>query len=47
MASPCRGTRSRVGGSRAHGDYRLAMSLAVAGLGAQGPIAIQNPNIIH
>ncbi|HNB52146.1 MAG TPA: hypothetical protein PK530_09395, partial [Anaerolineales bacterium] len=30
-----------------HGDHRLAMSLAVAGLGAQGPIAIQNPNIIH
>jgi 3-phosphoshikimate 1-carboxyvinyltransferase len=30
-----------------HGDHRLAMSLAVAGLGAQGPIAVQNPNIIH
>lgn len=30
-----------------HGDHRLAMSLAIAGLGAQGPIAIQNPNIIH
>ena len=30
-----------------HGDHRLAMSLAVAGLGASGPIALQNPNIIH
>jgi 3-phosphoshikimate 1-carboxyvinyltransferase len=30
-----------------HGDHRLAMSLAIAGLGASGPIAIQNPNIIH
>ena len=30
-----------------HGDHRLAMSLAVAGLGARDHIAIQNPNIIH
>jgi 3-phosphoshikimate 1-carboxyvinyltransferase len=30
-----------------HGDHRLAMSLAVAGLGAQGPIAIQNPHIFR
>ncbi len=30
-----------------HGDHRLAMSLAVAGLAARKPIAIQNPGIIH
>ncbi len=30
-----------------HGDHRLAMSLAVAGGAASGPVTIQDANIIH
>lgn len=31
----------------AHGDHRLAMSMAVAGLAAKGPITVQGAEIIH
>jgi 3-phosphoshikimate 1-carboxyvinyltransferase len=30
-----------------HGDHRLAMSLAVAGLASQAPVAIQDAQIIE
>jgi 3-phosphoshikimate 1-carboxyvinyltransferase len=30
-----------------HGDHRLAMSLAVSGLGASAPVTIHDPQIIH
>lgn len=30
-----------------HGDHRLAMSLAIAGLGAAGTVRVQGANIIH
>jgi 3-phosphoshikimate 1-carboxyvinyltransferase len=30
-----------------HGDHRLAMSLAVAGLAAQGQVIVQEAGIIH
>ena len=40
-------TPPRGGAVDPHGDHRLAMSLAVAGLAAQSPISITHPDIIH
>lgn len=40
------GKRPQAGTVFPHGDHRLAMSLAVAGLGAQGPVTIQDGEII-
>lgn len=40
-------TPPRGGFVNPHGDHRLAMALAVSGLGAHGPVVILNPEIIH
>ena len=40
-------TPPRGGWVRPHGDHRLAMSLAIAGLAAQSPIVIQDAQIIQ
>ena len=41
------GGRPRGGTADPHGDHRLAMSLAVAGLGARSPVRILRPVIIR
>jgi len=43
-----RGGQPVIGGVvQAHGDHRLAMALAVAGLAAQAPVTVQGAEIIH
>jgi 3-phosphoshikimate 1-carboxyvinyltransferase len=40
------GTSIRSGAVNAHGDHRLAMALAVAGLAAQSPVVVQDAEMI-